>query len=215
MIPGELFIKDGEIELNAGRKTVTLTVANSGDRPIQVGSHYHFFETNEALKFDRKRAKGMRLDIAAGTAVRFEPGQSRTVRLTPYLGGRESHGFQARVSGKLGPIVKVGPSNQGPTRISRSAYAHMFGPTVGDKVRLADTELFIEVEKDHTTYGEEVKFGGGKVIRDGMGQSQRTRAQGAVDTVITNALILDQAGIFKAEIAIRDGRIAAIGKAGN
>src|SRR5512147_2680602 len=162
MIPGEMFIQDGEIELNAGRKTVTLTITNVGDRPIQVGSHYHFFETNEALKFDRKRAKGMRLDIAAGTAVRFEPGQSRTVRLTPYLGGRESHGFQAKVSGKLGPIAKVGPSNEGATRISRAAYVHMFGPTVGDKVRLADTDLFIEVEKDHTTYGEEVKFGGGK-----------------------------------------------------
>src|SRR6266480_3912888 len=79
MIPGELFIKDGEIELNAGRKTVTLTVANTGDRPIQVGSHYHFFETNPALKFDRKKALGMRLDIAAGTAVRFEPGQTREV----------------------------------------------------------------------------------------------------------------------------------------
>src|SRR6187397_3679066 len=126
MIPGEMFIQDGEIELNAGRKTVTLSVTNTGDRPIQVGSHYHFFETNPALKFDRKRARGMRLDIAAGTAVRFEPGQSRTVRLTPYMGGRESHGFQARVSGKLGPIAKVGPSNEGPARISRSAYVHMF-----------------------------------------------------------------------------------------
>ena len=81
MIPGELFIKNGEIELNAGRKTVTLTVANTGDRPIQVGSHYHFFETNPALKFDRKKARGMRLDIAAGTAVRFEPGQTRGVKL--------------------------------------------------------------------------------------------------------------------------------------
>ena len=91
----------------------------------------------------------------------------------------------------------------------------MFGPTVGDKVRLADTELFIEVEKDHTIYGEEVKFGGGKVIRDGMGQSQRTRAQGAVDTVITNALILDHWGIVKADIGLKDGRIVGIGKAGN
>ena len=99
--------------------------------------------------------------------------------------------------------------------ISRRAYAAMYGPTVGDKVRLADTELFIEVEKDHTIYGEEVKFGGGKVIRDGMGQSQATRAQGAVDTVITNALILDHWGIVKADIGIRDGRICAIGKAGN
>ena len=99
--------------------------------------------------------------------------------------------------------------------ISRRDYAGMYGPTTGDKLRLADTEIFIEVEKDLTTYGEEVKFGGGKVIRDGMGQSQATRAAGAADTVITNALILDYTGIYKADIALRDGRIAAIGKAGN
>ncbi|RWX64568.1 urease subunit alpha [Mesorhizobium sp. M4B.F.Ca.ET.089.01.1.1] len=101
-------------------------------------------------------------------------------------------------------------------RITRAAYAQMYGPTVGDKVRLADTELIIEVEKDLTLHGEEVKFGGGKVIRDGMGQSQVSRAQGAVDTVITNALVIDaSAGIFKADIGLKDGRIAAIGKAGN
>jgi urease subunit alpha len=99
--------------------------------------------------------------------------------------------------------------------MSRAAYAQMFGPTVGDKVRLADTDLVIEVERDFTIYGEEVKFGGGKVIRDGMGQSQRSRSDGAVDTVITNALILDHWGIVKADIGIKDGRIAAIGKAGN
>lgn len=102
-----------------------------------------------------------------------------------------------------------------PQRISRSAYAEMFGPTVGDRVRLADTELIVEVEQDFTIYGEEVKFGGGKVIRDGMGQSQITRAEGAVDTVITNALIIDHWGIVKADIGIRDGKIAGIGKAGN
>ena len=102
-----------------------------------------------------------------------------------------------------------------PARISRSSYAQMFGPTTGDRVRLADTELFIEVERDLTTYGEEVKFGGGKVIRDGMGQSQVTRAGGAVDTVITNALIVDATGIYKADVGLKDGRIHAIGKAGN
>ena len=102
-----------------------------------------------------------------------------------------------------------------PIRISRAAYADMFGPTTGDRVRLADTDLVVEVEKDLTTYGEEVKFGGGKVIRDGMGQSQASRADGAVDTVITNALIIDHTGIFKADVGLRDGRIAAIGKAGN
>jgi urease subunit alpha len=101
------------------------------------------------------------------------------------------------------------------TRLSRAAYADMFGPTTGDRVRLADTELFIEVEEDRTVYGEEVKFGGGKVIRDGMGQSQKSRAEGAVDTVITNALILDHWGIVKADIGLKDGRIAGIGKAGN
>ncbi len=101
------------------------------------------------------------------------------------------------------------------SRISRTAYAGMYGPTTGDKVRLADTELFAEVERDLTTYGEEVKFGGGKVIRDGMGQSQVTRAAGAMDTVITNALIIDHWGIVKADVGLRDGRIAAIGKAGN
>ena len=101
------------------------------------------------------------------------------------------------------------------SRISRAAYADMFGPTVGDRVRLADTELFVEVERDLTTYGEEVKFGGGKVIRDGMGQSQATRASGAVDTVITNALIVDHWGIVKADVGLRDGCIHAIGKAGN
>src|SRR6188508_1045752 len=100
-------------------------------------------------------------------------------------------------------------------RLSRSVYADMFGPTTGDRVRLADTDLIIEVEKDFTTYGEEVKFGGGKVIRDGMGQSQVTRKKGAVDTVITNALIIDHWGIVKADVGLKDGRIAAIGKAGN
>src|SRR6201987_4540685 len=100
-------------------------------------------------------------------------------------------------------------------KMNRAAYAQMFGPTVGDRVRLADTELIIEVEADHTVYGEEVKFGGGKVIRDGMGQSQRSRAQGAVDTVITNAVILDHWGVVKADVGLKGGLIAAIGKAGN
>ena len=101
MIPGEFFIKDGEIELNKGRKLVTLSVANTGDRPIQVGSHYHFFETNPALKFDRKKARGMRLDIPAGTAVRFEPGQTRSVTLVVLAGKRIVYGFRQDIMGKL------------------------------------------------------------------------------------------------------------------
>ena len=101
MIPGEYFIKPGEIELNKGRKTLTLTVSNSGDRPIQVGSHYHFFETNPALQFDRAKARGMRLDMAAGTAVRFEPGQSREVTLVALAGARKVYGFRQDVMGQL------------------------------------------------------------------------------------------------------------------
>jgi urease subunit beta len=101
MIPGEIFCEDGTIALNEGRETLTLTVANTGDRPVQVGSHYHFYETNTALDFDREKARGFRLDLPAGTAVRFEPGQSREVRLVRYAGSGTVYGFNARVNGKL------------------------------------------------------------------------------------------------------------------
>ena len=205
MIPGELFVEPGEIVLNEGRPTISLRVSNTGDRPIQVGSHYHFFETNPALKFDRKKARGMRLDIAAGTAVRFEPGQSREVTLVALAGKRTIYGFRGDVIGKLLTM---------PAKIKRSVYADMFGLTTGDRMQLADTDIIIEVEKDFTIYGEEVKFGGGKVIRDGMGQSQLGSAKVA-DTVITNALIVDHWGIVKADIGIKDGYIWKIGKAGN
>ena len=113
------------------------------------------------------------------------------------------------------PESTAGWDSPMPMTVPRSAYAEMFGPTIGDRVRLADTDLIVEIESDRTIYGEEVKFGGGKVIRDGMGQGQATRAEGAVDTVITNAVILDHWGIVKADIGIRDGRISGIGKAGN
>jgi urease subunit beta len=101
MIPGEVIPKPGQIEINAGAAQIIIEVANTGDRPIQVGSHYHFFETNPGLRFDRERARGMRLDIAAGTAVRFEPGQTREVRLIPYGGRREIYGFHQQVMGRL------------------------------------------------------------------------------------------------------------------
>ena len=101
MIPGEMQVAEGEIEINVGRKRITLAVTNTGDRPIQVGSHYHFFETNEALRFERAKARGFRLDIAAGTAVRFEPGQKRTVTLVEIAGDRRIYGFQGKVMGAL------------------------------------------------------------------------------------------------------------------
>lgn len=101
MIPGEIIVQEGEIELNQGRPTVRLQVANTGDRPIQVGSHYHFYEVNESLEFDREQARGMRLDIPAGTAVRFEPGDDREVQLVPFAGSRQVYGFNGRINGAL------------------------------------------------------------------------------------------------------------------
>jgi urease subunit beta len=107
MMPGEIIVADGDIEINAGRRTITLAVANTGDRPVQVGSHYHFFETNHALQFDRAKARGFRLNIPAGTAVRFEPGQSRTVELVAYAGDRKVFGFRGDVMGPLDAVKKA------------------------------------------------------------------------------------------------------------
>jgi urease subunit beta len=113
MIPGELFVDEGELELNAGRQTVSLMVANSGDRPIQVGSHYHFFEVNTALKFDRDQTRGMRLDIPAGTAIRFEPGDEKQINLVPFVGRRIVYGFNGQIQGALEPSSsKKGKKNK-------------------------------------------------------------------------------------------------------
>jgi urease subunit beta len=121
MIPGELIVQDGELELNAGRATVTLTVANTGDRPIQVGSHYHFAETNAALAFDRTKARGFRLNIAAGTAVRFEPGQSRTVELVALAGARVVYGFTGAVMGPLEATVRTNAARRSPVKMKAAA----------------------------------------------------------------------------------------------
>ena len=183
MIPGESLPAEGEVELNEGRETLTLTVASVGDRPIQVGSHFHFFEVNKALKFDRESAYGMRLNIPAGNAVRFEPGDEREVELVSIGGRRIVRGMNGLTEGRLDdPEVREAALAAGPrtglyggnvSGISRRRYGGMFGPTVGDRLRLADTELFIEVEQDLTLAGEEAVFGGGKSIREGMAQGSR------------------------------------------
>ncbi|MGO2339957.1 MAG: urease subunit alpha [Psychrobacter sp.] len=242
MQAGEYNIQDGDIILNQGRKVQSISVANTGDRPIQIGSHYHFYEVNDALDFERERTRGYRLNIISGTAVRFEPGQSREVELVAFAGKQEVYGFAGRVMGAANSdAASNNTDDERPTatsqkKVSRHIYAEHFGPTTGDKVRLADTELWLQVEADLTSYqntdqvgalqgsdrssksteikGEEVKFGGGKVIRDGMGQGQLLGADVA-DTVITNALVMDYTGIYKADIGIKDGRISGIGKAGN
>ncbi|KAH6909215.1 urease [Coprinopsis sp. MPI-PUGE-AT-0042] len=234
-LPGAIVFKEGRIPINSGnRRRVRLRVTNKCDRPVQVGSHYHFIETNPWLEFDRAKAYGMRLDIAAGTAVRFEPGDrhSKTVQLVE-IGGRKCiTGGNNLATGVYDPektkeIVKglvekkfkhkEEEVSQLPVEVSmsREEYASMFGPTTGDKVRLGDTSLWIEIEKDYTIYGEEVKFGGGKTIREGMGQATGLSSAEALDLVITNALIINWDEIYKADIGVKNGIIVGIGKAGN
>ncbi|XP_028053690.1 urease isoform X3 [Camellia sinensis] len=238
-IPGELRYGAGCITLNHGRKAVTLKVTNTGDRPIQIGSHYHFIEVNPFLVFDRSKAHGMRLNIPAGTATRFEPGDTKSVTLVRIGGKQVIRGGNNIADGPVDdanvtsvmkavhtrefrhseePNASEGAITEGGSftyTISREAYANMYGPTVGDKVRLGDTDLFAEIENDFAVYGDECVFGGGKVIRDGMGQASGYPAADCLDTVITNALIIDYAGIFKADIGIKGSVIVALGKAGN
>ncbi|GAA5844097.1 hypothetical protein JCM11251_001820 [Rhodosporidiobolus azoricus] len=241
--PGAVVFRTGEdagISINVGRERVKVKVTNTGDRPIQVGSHFPFSETNRHLLFDRRTSFHMRLDIAAGTAVRFEPGDTKTVQLVR-VGGR---GF---VSGgnnlltasledvKTDPdlydraietLVQQGFAHQPDPQaritlelpapvLSREGYASMFGPTTGDRIRLADTELWVEVERDETLHGDECKFGGGKSIREGMGQATGVSDVDTLDCIITNALIIDWNGIYKADIGLKNHLIRAIGKGGN
>ncbi|KAI0749524.1 urease [Daedaleopsis nitida] len=231
--PGAVVVKQDRIRINQGRERVKLRVTNNGDRPIQIGSHYHFVETNAALVFDRGKAYGKRLDIAAGTAVRFEPGDSKTVTLCTIAGAKIISGGNRLASGVVdlsrtedivrelvqkgfGHVPEPGALEvSADTDIGRDAYVAMFGPTVGDRIRLGDTALWIEVERDETVYGDEVKFGGGKTIREGMGQATGRSAAETLDLVITNALIVDWSGIYKANIGVKDGKIKGIGKAGN
>ena len=231
--PGAFTCAAGDIELNKGRDRVDLVVVNRGDRPIQVGSHYHFIETNKALAFDRGLAYGKRLDVAAGASVRFEPGDTKTVTLVAIGGtknvqsgnlltnGIASEERKAEVVQKVkdlgfGFIESSLTSTPVPRTMPRIEYAATFGPTVGDVVRLGDTALYVKVEKDFAVYGDECKFGGGKTIREGMGQSTSCSSLDALDLVITNALIIDAVlGIVKADVGMKGNQIAGIGKAGN
>ncbi|KAJ8462307.1 hypothetical protein ONZ51_g10982 [Trametes cubensis] len=251
--PGAIVVREERIRINQGRERIRLRVTNNGDRPIQIGSHYHFIETNPALAFDRGKAYGKRLDIAAGTAVRFEPGDSKTVTLCAIAGSKIITGGNRLATGVVDlsrtddivrDLVRKGFGHipepaalevTEDTDIGRDAYVAMFGPTVGDRVRLGDTALWVEVERDETVYGDEVKFGGGqfplrfvlwlavieyfavpgKTVREGMGQATNRPASETLDLVITNALIIDWSDIYKADIGVKDGVITGIGKAGN
>lgn len=238
-IPGEIIFGPGKIALNMGRRAVILEVVNKADRPIQIGSHYHFIETNPYLVFDRRRAYGMRLNIPAGTATRFEPGDAKHVTLVSIGGQKIIRGGNvvadgpvgvSRVEKVIGDVNEKGFGNKEQpdaregvigvndgfiTEVSPEAYANMYGPTTGDKIRLGDTDLYAEIERDFVVYGDECVFGGGKVLRDGMGQATGYPPSLCLDTVITNAVIIDYTGIYKADIGIKGGNIIAIGKAGN
>lgn len=222
----------GDIVLNPGREVSLVKVTSLCDRPIQVGSHYHFSEVNPYLQFDRILAYGKRLNIPAGTAVRFEPGETKSVPLVEIAGRRVVWGGNDIAPGpvsaeKIPDLLlniqrnKFAHKEQKKRKagavatMSRPHYASIFGPTTGDMVRLGDTGLVVEVERDFAVYGDECKFGGGKVLRDGMGQASGVPEKDALDCVLTNALIVDYTGIYKADIGIKGGMIVGIGKAGN
>ncbi|KAL7271612.1 Urease [Rhizina undulata] len=238
----------GDIDFNIGRNVIHLRVQNKGDRPIQVGSHYHFIETNPKLEFDRIKAYGYRLHIAAGTSKRFEPGCCMVVPLVEIAGRKRIAGgnniasgiidrseeniakiMQNIEEGEFMHVEQVIPVIEAPIYpIERTKYIAMYGPTMGDRVKLGDTDLIIKIDYDLTSspllklgisnqtgYGEECKFGGGKTLRDGMGQASGVRDEDCADLVITNVVVVDYTGIYKADIAVRNGKISAIGKAGN
>lgn len=232
--PGAVIPVKGTVTLNENRKRIRLRVTSKGDRPIQIGSHYHFIETNPQLDFDRAKAYGFRLDIPAGTSVRFEPGDTKTVNMVEIGGHKVIRGGNSLASGgvemwRVESIVKnlqqagfahtpdptADTKALRPFTMERAAYITMFGPTTGDLVRLSNTDLWVKVEKDYTVYGDECKFGGGKTLREGMGQASGRPDADSLDMVITNALVIDWTGIFKADIGIKHGMIVAIGKAGN
>ncbi|BBN02160.1 urease subunit alpha [Marchantia polymorpha subsp. ruderalis] len=239
VLPSSGLSLPGKIMINANRKAVRLNVTNSADRPIQIGSHYHFIETNPLLIFDREKAYGKRLNILAGTAKRFEAGDTCPVILVEIGGNKRITGGNGVASGPVDPsrlpeIMKTvierkfghekehnalegfsGQDSALTEMVDREKYMNIFGVTKGDKIRLGDTCLVVEVEKDFAIYGDECKFGGGKVLREGMGQVSGYLSADVLDVVITNALVIDYMGIYKADIGIKGGLIKAIGKAGN
>jgi urease len=244
-IPGEIITLPGSITINKNRIVSFVNITNCSDRPIQIGSHYHLIESNPKLKFDRIISYGKRLNIPSGTSVRFEPGESKRVSIVPIAGKQIITGGNNLCSGPVVEVTEefkttlisklslkgflhedeindVDNSKKKQKKevshgaeVERSVYASMYGPTTGDIVRLGDTDLYVTVEYDLTSYGDECKFGGGKILREGMGQTTGVSTSNQLDTVITNALIIDYTGIYKADIGIKDGKIIGIGKAGN
>lgn len=226
--------ESGDIILNPGRPRVTLTVTNKGTRAAYIGSHFHFMETNPDLEFDREKAYGYHLDIPAGEFLCFEPGHSQPVTLVQIGGSKVIQGGSGHAKGPFDPsrsaeilqqLQEAGyrhlpeetteKNEAEPCSVDRAQYASSYGPTTGDLVRLASTDLWIKIEKDYTVYGDECTVGCGKTLRDGMGAASGRADSECLDLAIINAVIIDWTGIFKADIGVKDGSIVAIGKAGN
>ncbi|RKK10318.1 Urease [Fusarium oxysporum f. sp. cepae] len=234
-MPGAIRPADtGDIVLNAGRSRVRLTVTNQGTRAVHIGSHFHFMETNPDLDFDRGKAYGYHLDLPAGEFLRFEPNEPKTVTLVQVGGSKIIQGGSGYTKGPVDPtnVQKIlqqlqqagyrhslegstGQQTVKPCSISREKYASAYGPTTGDCIRLGSTDLWVKVEKDCTSYGDECTLGCGKTIRDGMGAASGCSDADCLDLAIINAVIIDWTGIFKADIGVKDGAIVGIGKAGN
>ena len=207
--PGAIRVRPGTVTINADRtdaERLTLVIVNTGDRPVQIGSHLHLPDEQHGAGLRPRRGARLPARHPSGTSVRFEPGRRREVAAVALRGRR-------RVPGHPGQRSRGDGSSM--ADLDRERYAALYGPTTGDQVRLGDTDLWIEVEEDLTFGGEEAVFGGGKSIRESMAQGTRTRADGALDTVITNAVVLDHWGVVRADVGIRDGRIVALGRSGN
>ncbi|WP_132747642.1 urease subunit alpha [Scopulibacillus darangshiensis] len=214
MKPGEYFLQDYPIPLNHGRSTRKIKVVNRGDRQLWVGSHYHFYEVNPELDFNRELAKGMHLNIMPGEMESFPAGEEKEVELVEIGGRKEAWGFRGYTNG---PVGKIDTGQVSDKNVSHKEFTKRFGPTTGDKVRLADTNLIVEVEKDFTSvsYGDELEYGWLKTIRNGMGMSSRASEKEALDLVITSVVLIDYWGIVKTDVGVKDGKIHGIGKAGN
>ncbi|WZH42201.1 Urease [Fusarium acuminatum] len=226
--------ESGDIVLYEGRPRTRVTVTNKGTRAVHIGSHFHFMETNPDLEFDRTKAYGYHLDLPAGDFLRFEPNEPKTVTLVQVGGSRVIQGGSGFSKGPVDPkyvdkilqrLKQAGyrhSSEQSKTQehiepcsIDRTKYASAYGPTTGDLLRLGSTDLWVKIERDHTTYGDECTLGCGKTIRDGMGAASGCSDSECLDLAIINSIIIDWTGILKADIGIKDGAIVGIGKAGN
>ncbi|CAF3411257.1 unnamed protein product [Rotaria socialis] len=211
--PGEIFLKDSQpIMINGDRDSIFITVTNESSELISIGSHFHFIEANRHLAFDRTLAYGMRLNIPAGDILTFNPGEQKEAPIIPIGGQRIIHGGNGLFDG---PVTDENlKKNQ--KNLRKNNFLHVDEKNSLEKILLGDTNLMVQIDADLTTYGEECTFGLGKVLREGMGQASNIRNDIALDTVITNVVIIDAiAGIIKADVGIKDGIIAGVGKAGN